>query len=648
MDLTDLPVVELRVLYKVIYRQFGSNTPGAYFVEVDDYRRALSSATSTAAAVVDHGNLTGLGDDDHTQYLLVDGSRDAVELTVTGDLVVDTDTLFVDATNDRVGINTSSPGLELSVNGQIDMVGDARAIKFGRQDEGGPFGLEAHTSSGVEGALYYRTSPNSWSFEDGAGNKIAEFDTDDLSSTFGGALTASGGIDGLTLANGGISGSNYNITGVNQLEIADPGEGIVFKGGASGDYSMYIIDDASDKILQVGGVTNSRIRVNAPSGNAELELLTSGVRWALFANASDNSFNLYNTIGSTDFTFTTNGRLGINDTSPSYNLDVNGNIHATSQFIIDSSTDQQVILAATTTTGRPYMAFNHHDDSSYRRAGYVGYPEHNAAGAHMQMVADNGWVNFWAGGYGAGLRVGLPTGSYGTVETSGAGKGGWEGYSINGWVVFMANSSTGNFGIYNDQDNEWAIYCDFNGFVDLRYNGSWKARTASDGFEVAGHLYPDSDNSRQLGKSGRAWDHFWLQQANQFSSGGYWTLRSRDSDRQVMELVSSERYKKDIVDMPLEEAYQVLDARVIKYRGIDDADDTPLEAGLSAESLHEAGYEYAVRYDEGHWGETPRSIYYEYLTVPLIKIGQDQKNRVESLEAQVAALTARLEALEAQ
>ena len=157
-------------MYKIIFRGFGSNTPGCYFTQIDDYRTSLGSATSTAAAVVDHGNLTGLGDDDHTQYLLVDGSRAADTLTVTGQ------------------------------------------------------------------------------------------------------LTASGGIDGLTLANGGISGSNYNITGVNQLEIADPGEGIVFKGGASGDYSMYIIDDASDKILQVGGVTNSRVRVNAPSGNAEVDL----------------------------------------------------------------------------------------------------------------------------------------------------------------------------------------------------------------------------------------------------------------------------------------------------------------------------------------------------------------------------------------
>jgi hypothetical protein len=53
----------------------------------------------------DHGNLGGLGDDDHTQYggrrnvrrckyhtqyLLADGTRTATELTVTGDLTVDT------------------------------------------------------------------------------------------------------------------------------------------------------------------------------------------------------------------------------------------------------------------------------------------------------------------------------------------------------------------------------------------------------------------------------------------------------------------------------------------------------------------------------------------------------------------------------
>ena len=156
----------------------------------------------------------------------------------------------------------------------------------------------------------------------------------------------------------------------------------------------------------------------------------------------------------------------------------------------------------------------------------------------------------------------------------------------------------------------------------------------------ASELRPYSNEGLNLGASGAAWNHFYLGQANTFSSGGYYTLRSRDSDRQVMELTSSERWKKDIVDLPLSEAYQVLDSRVIKYRGVDDDSSVPLEVGLSAESLHNAGYEYAVRYDEGHWGETPRAIYYEYLTAPLIKICQDQKDRIESLEAKVAALEA--------
>ena len=146
-------------------------------------------------------------------------------------------------------------------------------------------------------------------------------------------------------------------------------------------------------------------------------------------------------------------------------------------------------------------------------------------------------------------------------------------------------------------------------------------------------VYPNGNGTIDLGTSGKPWEHFWLAQATEFTSGGYYTLRSRDSDRQVMELTSSERFKKDIVDLPLEEAYKILDARPIKYRGIDDDDSVPLEAGLSAESLHNAGYEYAVRYDEGHWGTTPRSIYYEYLTAPLIAIIKDLKTRLEALES---------------
>jgi len=94
----------------------------------------------------DHGNLGGLADDDHsqyaladgtrgtfeasgavstheaasdphTQYLLADGSRTATELTVTNTLTVDTNTLHVDSTNNRVGIGTTAPEDTLHVYG---------------------------------------------------------------------------------------------------------------------------------------------------------------------------------------------------------------------------------------------------------------------------------------------------------------------------------------------------------------------------------------------------------------------------------------------------------------------------------------------------------------------------------------------------
>jgi hypothetical protein len=78
-------------------------------------------------------------------------------------------------------------------------------------------------------------------------------EVNNTATTVANTLTASGGINGLTLANGGISGTNFNITGVNQLEISDPGEGIVFKSGSSGDMTLAIVDDTDDNILRFSG-----------------------------------------------------------------------------------------------------------------------------------------------------------------------------------------------------------------------------------------------------------------------------------------------------------------------------------------------------------------------------------------------------------
>ena len=80
------------------------------------------------------------------------------------------------------------------------------------------------------------------------------------STTIDGRLTANGGIDGLSQT-GGISGDNFNITGVNQLVIADPGEGVIFTGNTSGNITLAVVDDTSDNILQVIGSANTIFQV---------------------------------------------------------------------------------------------------------------------------------------------------------------------------------------------------------------------------------------------------------------------------------------------------------------------------------------------------------------------------------------------------
>ena len=84
-----------------------------------------------------------------------------------------------------------------------------------------------------------------------------------------------------------------------------------------------------------------------------------------------------------------------------------------------------------------------------------------------------------------GLRA--VSGNYGTVQTTGEGAGGWEGYSIAGRYVFMSDNDN-NCGIFNDLDNQWMAYFARNGASHLYHNGADKLKTRSDGVNVTGDL----------------------------------------------------------------------------------------------------------------------------------------------------------------
>jgi len=72
LDLGGFPIVEFRPLYKIVFQTANAyaNSPKTRFVNLLDLRTVLSSGDGLLSVpVTDHGNMTGLSDDDHAQYL---------------------------------------------------------------------------------------------------------------------------------------------------------------------------------------------------------------------------------------------------------------------------------------------------------------------------------------------------------------------------------------------------------------------------------------------------------------------------------------------------------------------------------------------------------------------------------------------------
>jgi hypothetical protein len=88
LTLTGFPSLEFRPLYKLIFQGSDSysNEPNARLREIYDFR-SVQSAGSSAALVNDHGNLSGLSDDDHAQYLHIENVR-TISSTVKDSLLV--------------------------------------------------------------------------------------------------------------------------------------------------------------------------------------------------------------------------------------------------------------------------------------------------------------------------------------------------------------------------------------------------------------------------------------------------------------------------------------------------------------------------------------------------------------------------------
>lgn len=91
LTLPGFPSVEFRPLYRLIYQSSNSysNATKAKLVGVQDLR-SVSAAGVTPSLISDHGNLSGLTDDDHPQYLSDTDVRPGIALAVKKSLIPST------------------------------------------------------------------------------------------------------------------------------------------------------------------------------------------------------------------------------------------------------------------------------------------------------------------------------------------------------------------------------------------------------------------------------------------------------------------------------------------------------------------------------------------------------------------------------
>lgn len=126
LDLTGFPVAEFRPLYKLIFKcSTGySNTPKARLESIWDIR-LIQTTTVSNGVTTDHGSLSGLGDDDHLQYVHISTARTiSANHTFSGNVAF---TGSVDLPNSGVtagayGSSTAIPVITVNADGLVTSV----------------------------------------------------------------------------------------------------------------------------------------------------------------------------------------------------------------------------------------------------------------------------------------------------------------------------------------------------------------------------------------------------------------------------------------------------------------------------------------------------------------------------------------------
>jgi len=361
------------------------------------FKQTTTGSVARTAYIGHGGDNTGqlMIQNSHNIYLQTGGSNTALTIdssqnatfagsVTSASLTVDTNTLHVDATNNRVGINNASPGTDL------DVIGTARANNFVLRTNGSAPTADASIFRAADNTLAFATSNTERARFNSSGN------------LFLGATSGEGKlfISGPTTDEGDAKGQIYLCD--TAAYDASPVSGIVFKGIHTGtsqaafssvyggkenatdaNYSGYLAFSTRTH----GSLAAERMRIDSSgrvfigtttegeSGSDDLNIATSGNTGITVRSGTSSNGNLFfsdgtsgvheyrgyvqykhsnNTLvlgsnsadaltidSSQNATFagnitTSSGALGIGDTTPNYEIHVKG-ADASPQLRLESS-----------------------------------------------------------------------------------------------------------------------------------------------------------------------------------------------------------------------------------------------------------------------------------------------------------------------
>jgi hypothetical protein len=249
---------------------------------------------------------------------------DVEGLTVNGDLTVDTNVLYVDSTNNKVGIGTTSPSVDLETLGSGGIkTGNASGTGLFKAD-GGSTKVGSFSNHRFDLITNNTTRASiDTSGKVGIGTTSPSVDLETLGS--GGIKTGNASGTGLFKADGGstkvgsFSNHRFDLITNNTTRASIDTSGKVGIGTTSPTSSLHVYHATTDTVANFES-GDSSVAVNFTASDNSMQIATSSTDGIIKNNGAGN-FRLFNN-GSEKARIDSSGKLGIGTTSPGVSLDV--------------------------------------------------------------------------------------------------------------------------------------------------------------------------------------------------------------------------------------------------------------------------------------------------------------------------------------